>query len=144
MVFYQIFIIATVIDYLGLLHLVNILLTKYRYKFINKQVDARFRKILEGFKSDIVHFDYLKHLSLSLSCIVYQLSIPSVFTLHDFWLIYPRERCIQYNSRETPSLCGGQENKRNVPRNVIVVILQVMRDYQSLIYPIGKIGLQIE
>ncbi len=106
---------STVLDYLDprvLLHLVNIPLTKYRYKFINKQVDERFRKILEEFKPDIVHFGHLNHLSLSLPSIVSQLSIPSVFTLHDFWLICPRGRFIQRNSKEVLSLCDGQENRK--------------------------------
>lgn len=106
---------STVLDYLDpriLLHLVNIPLTKYRYKFINKQVDERFRKILEEFKPDIVHFGHLNHLSLSLPSIVSQLTIPSVFTLHDFWLICPRGRFIQRNSKEILSLCDGQENRK--------------------------------
>lgn len=106
---------STVLDYLDprvLLHLINIPLTKYRYKFINKQVDDRFKKILKEFKPDIVHFGHLSHLSLSLPYIVSQLSIPSVFTLHDFWLICPRGRFIQRNSKEILSPCDSQENKK--------------------------------
>jgi hypothetical protein len=60
---------SRVLDYLDprvLLHLINIPLTKYRYKFINKEVDERFRNVLEEFKPDLVHFGHLNHLSLSL------------------------------------------------------------------------------
>ena len=106
---------STVLDYLDprvLLHLINIPLTKYRYKFINKEVDERFRNVLEEFKPDLVHFGHLNHLSLSLPSITSELKIPSVFTLHDFWLICPRGRFIQRNSKQILELCDGQEDKK--------------------------------
>ncbi len=106
---------STVLDYLDprvLLHLINIPLTKYRYKFINKEVDERFRNVLEEFKPDLVHFGHLNHLSLSLPSITFELKIPSVFTLHDFWLICPRGRFIQRNSKQILELCDGQEDKK--------------------------------
>jgi len=95
-----------------LLHLINVPLTKYRYKFINKQIDDKFTEILKEFRPDIVHFGHLNHLSLSLPSITNKLNIPSVFTLHDFWLICPRGRFIQRNSNKILELCDKQENKK--------------------------------
>lgn len=106
---------SSMLDYLDprvLLHLINIPLTKYRYKFINKEVNERFKKIVEEFKPDIVHFGHLNHLSLSLPSITSELKIPSIYTLHDFWLICPRGRFIQRNSKQILALCDGQENKK--------------------------------
>lgn len=106
---------SQVLDYLDpriLLHLINIPLTKYRYKFLNKEVDERFKKILEEFKPDVVHFGHLNHLSLSLPSITSELNIPSIYTLHDFWLICPRGRFIQRNSKQILASCDGQENKK--------------------------------
>ena len=106
---------SAVLDYLDprvLLNLINIPLTKYRYKFINKEVDEKFRNVLEEFKPDLVHFGHLNHLSLSLPSITSELKIPSVFTLHDFWLICPRGRFIQRNSKQILELCDGQEDKK--------------------------------
>lgn len=103
------------LDYLDpriLLHLINIPLTKYRYKFLNKQVDESFRKIIEEFKPDVVHFGHLNHLSLNLPSITTELNIPSIYTLHDFWLICPRGRFIQRNSQQILELCDGQENTK--------------------------------
>lgn len=106
---------STVLDELDprvLLHLINIPLTKYRYKFINQEVDDRFRQIIEEFKPDIVHFGHLNHLSLSLPSITSKLNIPSIFTLHDFWLMCPRGRFVQRNSKQILESCSGQENKK--------------------------------
>lgn len=109
------FFYKTELDYLDpriLLHLVNIPLTKYRYKFLNEEVDLIFKKILEEFKPHIVHFGHLNHLSLSLPKITSELNIPSVYTLHDFWLMCPRGRFIQRNSKELLRLCDGQEDMK--------------------------------
>ena len=106
---------STSLDYLDpriLLHLINIPLAKYRYKFINDEVDSRFKKILSEFQPDLVHFGHLNHLSLNLPSITSKLNIPSVFTLHDFWLICPRGRFIQRNSEQLLELCDGQDNKK--------------------------------
>lgn len=104
---------STVLDYIDpriLVHLINIPLTKYRYRFINKEVDERFRQILDDFKPDVVHFGHLNHLALNLPSITSKLDILSVFTLHDFWLICPRGRFIQRNSSQPLELCDKQEN----------------------------------
>ena len=95
-----------------LLHLINIPTTKYRYKFINEEVNIRFETIIDHFKPDLIHFGHLNHLSISLPEIASKQCIPVVFTLHDFWLMCPRGRFIQRNSKELLKLCDGQEDKK--------------------------------
>lgn len=106
---------STVLDYGDpriLLHLINIPITKYRYKFINEEVNIRFEKIIDDFRPDLIHFGHLNHLSLSLPEIATKRGIPIVYTLHDFWLMCPRGRFIQRNSKELLQLCDGQEDKK--------------------------------
>ncbi|BBJ32412.1 hypothetical protein RAS_p080 (plasmid) [Rickettsia asiatica] len=106
---------STVLDYGDpriLLHLINIPITKYRYKFINEEVNIRFEKIIDNFKPDLIHFGHLNHLSISLPEIATKRGIPTVYTLHDFWLMCPRGRFVQRNSEELLKLCDGQEDKK--------------------------------
>ncbi|MFV9888903.1 MAG: glycosyltransferase [Rickettsia conorii subsp. raoultii] len=106
---------STVLDYGDpkiLLHLINIPITKYRYKFINEEVNIRFEKIIDDFKPDLIHFGHLNHLSISLPAIATKRGIPTVYTLHDFWLMCPRGRFVQRNSEELLKLCDGQEDKK--------------------------------
>ncbi|MFW0020112.1 glycosyltransferase [Rickettsia conorii] len=106
---------STVLDYGDpriLLHLINIPITKYHYKFINEEVNIRFEKIIDDFKPDLIHFGHLNHLSISLPAIATKRGIPTVYTLHDFWLMCPRGRFVQRNSEELLKLCDGQEDKK--------------------------------
>lgn len=93
-----------------LLHLINIPITKYRYKFINEEVDIRFKKIVDSFKPDLIHFGHLNHLSINLPEIGSKCGVPIVYTLHDFWLMCPRGRFIQRNSKKLLQLCDGQDD----------------------------------
>ena len=95
-----------------MLHLINIPTTKYSHKFINEEVNIRFSKIIEDFNPDLIHFGHLNHLSISLPEIASKRVIPIVFTLHDFWLMCPRGRFIQRNSKELLKLCDGQKDQK--------------------------------
>jgi radical SAM protein with 4Fe4S-binding SPASM domain len=95
-----------------LVHLLNIPRSKYRDQFIHSQVDEKFKEILNTFKPDIVHFGHLSHLSLNLPKINKELNIPSIYTLHDFWLMCARGQFLQRNSKEPWSLCDGQEDSK--------------------------------
>lgn len=106
---------STVLDYGDpriLLHLINIPITKYRYKFNIEEVNIRFEIIIDDFRPDLIHFGDLNHLSLNLPEIATKRGIPIVYTLHDFWLMCPRGRFIQRNSKELLQLCDGQEDKK--------------------------------
>lgn len=90
---------------------INLARTKDRY--LSQDVNAKLRGILETVKPDIVHFQHLNHLSITLPSEVKKMNIPSVYTLHDFWLMCPRGQFIQLNLKGEPwNLCDGQEDSK--------------------------------
>lgn len=95
-----------------LLHLINIPTAKYRYKFINEEVDIQFKRVIDNFQPDLIHFGHLNHLSITLPEIAFKENIPTIFTLHDFWLMCPRGRFIQRNSEDLLRLCDGQKDQK--------------------------------
>ncbi|WP_319803485.1 glycosyltransferase [Wolbachia endosymbiont (group B) of Euphydryas aurinia] len=44
--------------------------------------------------------------------IAFKENIPTIFTLHDFWLMCPRGRFIQRNSEDLLQLCDGQKDQK--------------------------------
>lgn len=95
-----------------LLHIINVPRTKYRDKYIHKEVDELFQKTINSLKPHIIHFGHLNHLSLNLPKLAHDAGTPSVMTLHDFWLMCPRGQFIQRNSKDLWSLCDGQTNNK--------------------------------
>ncbi len=90
---------------------INMARTKDR--FISAGLDSIFEKLLAELNPDIVHFQHLNHLSLSLPKIVHNHGIPSVYTLHDFWLMCPMGQFLQMNLQGEPwKQCDGQEDMK--------------------------------
>jgi glycosyltransferase involved in cell wall biosynthesis len=86
---------------------------KSRERFIHKQVDQAFNEVIEKFSPDIIHFQHLNHLSLTLPLVALDKEIPTVYTLHDYWLLCPRGQFIQYNLEgENWKFCDGQEDSK--------------------------------
>ncbi|MHA1797279.1 MAG: glycosyltransferase family 4 protein [Candidatus Helarchaeota archaeon] len=71
-------------------------------RYINEKVDEIFTQFLDKIKPDIVHFGHLNYLSSNLVKITKTKNIPTIFTLHDFWLFCPRGQLI---NRRDESLC---------------------------------------
>jgi len=76
------------------LHLVNNPRLKDRYRV--EEIDNRFAKVLDSTKPDIVHFGHLNHLSTGLVETAKGMRLPTVFTLHDYWLMCPRGQFMQF------------------------------------------------
>ncbi len=90
---------------------INLYRTKDRY--LSEEVNVKLRGILETVKPDIVHFQHLNHLSLSLPSEVKKMNIPSVYTLNGFWLMCPRGQFLQWNLNGEPwNSCDGQEDSK--------------------------------
>lgn len=119
------------IDPRVLIHLLNVPRTKYRDKYIHALVDEKFKEVLASFNPDIVHFGHLNHLSLNLPKITKELNIPSVFTLHDFWLMCPRGQFVQRNSKEPWALCDGQEDSKCAKQCYVGSFSGDDKDYQN-------------
>lgn len=60
------------------------------FHYRNRWVEEKFGEILEHFKPDLIHFQHLIDLSLSLPSVAERRGIPSCLTLHDFWYLCPR------------------------------------------------------
>lgn len=93
-----------------LLNIINVPRAKYRDAYVHAQVDAKFKKVLSDLNPDIVHFGHLNHLSLNLPQVAKDFKIPTIMTLHDFWLMCPRGQFVQRNSEKPWQLCTGQDN----------------------------------
>jgi glycosyltransferase involved in cell wall biosynthesis len=74
----------------------------------SRWVEREFVRAVDAFKPDIVHFQHLINLSLTLPSVAKKLGIPSCFTLHDFWLLCPRNFFLNQKMR----LCPGYEAQR--------------------------------
>ena len=70
------------------LHYVNTARGRDRYR--HAEVDHLFGALLDSLRPDVVHIGHLNHLSTSLVLEAKSRGIPTVFTLHDYWLMCPR------------------------------------------------------
>jgi glycosyltransferase involved in cell wall biosynthesis len=101
------------------LHIINIPLEKFRYRYQHQKVDEVFKNLLSQINPDIVHVGHLNHLSTSLITEIAKINIPIIYTLHDYWLMCPRGQFIQRNSLDNSelwALCDGQENQKCAKR----------------------------
>ncbi len=91
-------------------HLVNHARSNARFQ--NDEIDAVFSRVIDSVQPQIVHFGHLNHLSMGLPAVAKKIGIPTVFTLHDFWMMCPRGQFLHWglNSDEPWMLCDGQED----------------------------------
>jgi len=96
------------VDGLGLVQIVNNHIqtaTALRFSYDNSFCDAAFLRLLDRFHPDIVHFQHLAHLSVSLIPLAASLGYPTVLSLHDFFFPCHRIHLIDAQTR----LCAGPE-----------------------------------
>jgi len=93
-------------------HLVNHARSNTRFQ--NDEIDSVFESVIDSVQPQIVHFGHLNHLSMGLPSVASKHGIPTVFTLHDFWMMCPRGQFLQWGltSDEPWALCDGQENTK--------------------------------
>ena len=72
-------------------------------RYINEKVDSIFSDLLKRIKPDLVHFGHLNYLSTNLPRITKEYDVPTIYTLHDFWLYCSRGQLI---NRRDDSLCN--------------------------------------
>ena len=95
------------------LYLVNNPRLRDRYRV--EEIDKRFAEILGLTKPDVVHFGHLNHLSTGLVETAKRINIPTVFTLHDYWLMCPRGQFMQFFSEDENEIwkdCDFQEDEK--------------------------------
>lgn len=69
--------------------------------YSDERFDALFSRILDGLRPDLVHFNHLYQLSVGFLEVVWRQRIPSVFTLHDYWMI-----CDQIHLHKKYDICS--------------------------------------
>ena len=62
-------------------------LNKFNLNFYNPVIEKHFNNHLNETKPDIIHFQHLTGLSVSLINVAKKSKIPSILTLHDFWFM---------------------------------------------------------
>ena len=67
----------------------------FKQTFVNNKIEDEFLRLLKDIKPDLVHFGHLTHLSMGLPAVSKSLNIPTLMTLHDFWLICARGQKIK-------------------------------------------------
>jgi Glycosyl transferase 4-like domain len=77
----------------------------------SRTAELAFATVLREWRPDVVHFQHLLFQSLRLPKIAVQASVPSVFTLHDFWLFVPPDQPPRSSptavlADQPPELCG--------------------------------------
>jgi glycosyltransferase involved in cell wall biosynthesis len=83
-----------------------------RFSYDNSFCDAPFLQLLERFCPDVVHFQHLAHLSMSLVPLAVSLGYPTVLSLHDFFSPCHRIHLIDAQTRLCP---GPEQGERCVP-----------------------------
>ncbi len=80
----------------------------YNHPKINKQ----FAKLIDELHPDVAHIGHLSHLSTGIVDILHEKKIPTIYTLHDYWLMCPRGQFLQRNfdGTNTYKLCYSQDN----------------------------------
>lgn len=81
----------------------NLLYESFDETFDNAAVEHAFHRVLDLVKPDVVHFQHLMLLSLSLPRIAFERGIRSMLTLHDFWLYCARfGQLMEHGQRDCP------------------------------------------
>ncbi len=70
---------------------------EFRDTYLFRPAEDAFHGILEDFRPHLVHFQHLLYLSVTLPAIARKKGIPTLMTLHDFWL-----QCFLMGQRLTP------------------------------------------
>jgi len=80
--------------------------------FRHARLDKNFASLVAYLQPDIAHIGHLNYLSTGIVDILYQMNIPIVYTLHDFWLMCPRGQFLtrSIGKEENFQLCSGQDN----------------------------------
>ncbi len=88
----------------------------YRETYSNPGLEPAFRSLLSDLRPDVVHFQHLIYLSTSFLEMAAERGIPSVMTLHDYWLMCPMGQLLEMRwesaSSSVPEPCDGPNVER--------------------------------
>lgn len=81
---------------------------KYEDFFIDHTIAAVFEELLSAIQPDVIHFQHLALLSGNLPEIAQRFNIPTVMTLHDYWMVCFRSRFLRFGHTICPGANGGK------------------------------------
>jgi len=99
------------------LHVVNNPRSRDRYRHAG--IDRRFAQVLDELGPDVVHVGHLNHLSTALVAEAANRGLPVVYTMHDYWVMCPREQFMQMHPENDADLwaaCDGQQDRKCAER----------------------------
>jgi glycosyltransferase involved in cell wall biosynthesis len=78
------------------------------------QMDKNFASLIQKLQPDVAHIGHVNHLSTGIVDVLYQMDIPIIYTLHDFWLMCPRGQFLTRSIGKENNflLCSGQEDRK--------------------------------
>jgi len=78
------------------------------------QLDQNFAKLVQELQPDIAHIGHVNHLSTGIVDVLYEMRIPILYTLHDFWLMCPRGQFLtrSIGKENNFQLCSGQDDRK--------------------------------
>lgn len=85
---------------------------RLRFSYDNSFFDTAFLRLLERLRPDVIHFQHLAHLSVSLIPLAASVGYPTVLSLHDFFFPCHRIHLIDAQNRLCP---GPERGERCVP-----------------------------
>ena len=74
----------------------------------DERLDEAFRQELRRTRPDVVHFQHFTGLSDGMAAIARAERIPSVYTLHDYWVLCPLTNLLTVEGRVCERQCGRQ------------------------------------
>ena len=87
----------------------NLLYEGFEETFVNAEVERAFGEVLDEWRPDVVHVQHLMLLSMRLPEIAAARGIPTVMSLHDFWLACARfGQLLEHGEK----ICDGPEPAR--------------------------------
>tara|TARA_B000000565_G_scaffold216995_3_gene170806 strand:+ start:16942 stop:18243 length:1302 start_codon:yes stop_codon:yes gene_type:complete len=94
------------------LNIINVPGERHKNRYNHLGINNAYSLIVLNFKPQIVHIGHLNHLSTGIINENLKYKIPTIYTLHDFWLACPRGQFLMRNSNPPFKLCSGQENQK--------------------------------
>ncbi len=88
------------------------------FPYYNRRVEERFVEAVERFRPDLVHVHHLGSLSISIVGATHRLSLPVVWTVHDYWPMCPRSYLLTADGQLCPGPDGGARCVECVWRDV--------------------------
>jgi glycosyltransferase involved in cell wall biosynthesis/MoaA/NifB/PqqE/SkfB family radical SAM enzyme len=94
----------------------------FRDKYLDPRIDSVFRSVMQEVQPEVVHFGHLSHLSSNLPAVAKkEFGVPTLFTIHDFWLHCYRGQLIRSDLTRCagPTVSGCLDCAREILKDLV-------------------------